>query len=87
MAAKSAATRLTRALNAMPATVSQALEQRGLTEAYERRPAYQRNDYLGWIARARRAETQLKRLEQMLDELANGGFYMNMAWRPRVPVR
>lgn len=81
------AIRLTRAPNPMPATVGRALQERGLTEAYEQRPAYQRDDYLGWIARARRAETQLKRLEQMLDELANGGVYMNMAWRPRVPVR
>ena len=87
MAAKSAATRLVREPNPMPASVSRALAQRGLTEAYERRPAYQRNDYLGWIARARHAETQLRRLEQMLDELADGGFYMSMAWRPRVPVR
>lgn len=58
--------------------VREALEQHGLVQAFDRRPAYQRNDYLGWIARAKRAETQLKRLSQMLDELERGGVYMNM---------
>jgi uncharacterized protein YdeI (YjbR/CyaY-like superfamily) len=49
--------------------------------AYDARPAYQRNDYLGWIAQAKREETKAKRLAQMLDELERGGVYMNMAWR------
>ena len=45
---------------------------------YERRPRYQRNDYLGWIARAKRPETREKRIRQMLDELRSGGVYMKM---------
>lgn len=49
--------------------------------AYDARPDYQRNDYLGWIARAKRPETRQKRLNQMLYELALGSVYMNMAWR------
>ena len=45
---------------------------------YERRPRYQRNDYLGWIARAKRPDTREKRIRQMLDEIRSGGVYMNM---------
>ncbi|RWM08820.1 MAG: hypothetical protein E5X74_13115 [Mesorhizobium sp.] len=73
--------RLKRALNSMPEDVRAVLAERGLTAAYDARPDYQRNDYLGWIARAKRPETRQKRLDQMLDELALGGVYMNMAWR------
>ena len=47
--------------------------------AYLARPAYQQNDYLGWIARAKRPETEAQRLAQMLDELEQGGVYMKMA--------
>ena len=46
---------LKRPANPWPEPVRKALELRGLTEAYERRPPYQRNDYLGWIGRAKRA--------------------------------
>jgi len=73
---------LKRQLQSMPDDVRQALEQRGLIEAYDERPAYQRNDYLGWIARARRDATRSRRIEQMLDELATGGVYMNMRHVP-----
>ncbi|RWM39207.1 YdeI/OmpD-associated family protein [Mesorhizobium sp.] len=73
--------RLKRALNSMPEDVRAVLAERGLTAAYDARPDYQRNDYLGWIARAKRPETRQKRLDQMLDELALGGVYMNRAWR------
>jgi uncharacterized protein YdeI (YjbR/CyaY-like superfamily) len=75
--------RLSRDLNPMPDDVRRALETAGLVRAYEDRPPYQRNDYLGWIGRARRPETRRRRLEQMLDELARGGVYMGMAWRGR----
>jgi uncharacterized protein YdeI (YjbR/CyaY-like superfamily) len=63
----------------MPGFVKQALEKRGLMEAFKGRPAYQQNDYVGWISRAKRQETKEKRLRQMLDELEVGGVYMNMA--------
>ncbi|MCG8456669.1 MAG: YdeI/OmpD-associated family protein, partial [Holophagales bacterium] len=53
----------------MPEAVRRALEERGLTDDYRARPAYQQNDYLAWIARARRLETKARRLGQMLDEL------------------
>jgi uncharacterized protein YdeI (YjbR/CyaY-like superfamily) len=55
--------------------------------AYRERPEYQQNDYLGWIARAKREETKDKRLAQMLDELEKGGVYMGMKWRPRSILR
>ena len=73
----------TRKRHPMPAFVADALEQAGLFEAYEARPPYQRNDYLGWIGKAKRQDTQERRLAQMLDELRRGGVYMKMAWRPK----
>ena len=75
--------RLTRAKNSMPAFVRNALNERGLMEAYRARPPYQQNDYLGWIVRAKLEATKLKRLNQMLDELQGGKLYMNMVWKPR----
>lgn len=66
----------------MPDQIREALQKRGLLSAYEARPAYQRNDYLGWIASAKRQPTQEKRLRQMLDELEQGGVYMNMKHAP-----
>jgi len=73
--------RLSRAVNPMPDYVNNALEEAGLNEAYNARPPYQRNDYLGWIERAKREETKQKRLRQMLDELEGGTRYMKMKWR------
>jgi uncharacterized protein YdeI (YjbR/CyaY-like superfamily) len=67
----------------MPPTVRRALRQAGLAKAYAARPPYQRNDYLGWIARAKGPQTRAKRLAQMLRELGQGDRYMNMAYRKR----
>ena len=67
----------------MPAFIREALTARGLVDAYEARPPYQRNDYIGWITRAVRPETQEKRLNQMLEELERGDVYMKMAWRSK----
>ena len=66
----------------MPPEVERALEYAGLMEAYQARPPYQRNDYLGWIDRAKRPETKARRVRQMLDELERGDVYMKMVWRP-----
>lgn len=71
----------------MPDAVEQALAEHGLLDAYKARPPYQRNDYLGWINRARRPETKERRLQQMLAELERGDVYMNMDWRPGRPNR
>jgi uncharacterized protein YdeI (YjbR/CyaY-like superfamily) len=72
-----------RSANLMPAYVAQALERDALAGAFNQRPWYQRNDYLGWIDRAKRDGTKMKRLQQMLDELRSGDIYMKMAWCPR----
>jgi uncharacterized protein YdeI (YjbR/CyaY-like superfamily) len=62
----------------MPDDIRAALEQRDLMAAYDARPPYQRNDYLIWIARARLPETREKRINQMLEELTQGGIYMRL---------
>ena len=62
----------------MPDHVREELEAAGVMGEYLDRPFYQRNDYLSWIGRARKPETQRKRLLQMLDELKQGGVYMGM---------
>ena len=67
----------------MPEDVRAVLDGRGLRNAYDARPPYQRNDYVGWIERARRPATRLRRIEQMLDELEAGDRYMKMPWRGR----
>jgi len=66
----------------MPDFVREALEENGMMATYRERPAYQQNDYIGWIERAKRQATKEKRLRQMLDELEKGGVYMNMAHTP-----
>ena len=73
---------LNRPANPMPDYVAQALNAEGLRDLYNQRPWYQRNDYLGWIDRAKREDTKMKRLQQMLDELQAGDLYMKMSWRP-----
>jgi len=70
----------------MPGYVREALESRRLMEAYRARPPYQQNDYISWITRAKRPETQEKRLNQMLDELEKGDVYMKMDWKPKETV-
>ena len=76
-------TNLKRPRYEMPGFVRQALDKSGLLAAYERRPAYQQNDYIGWINRAKRPEIKDKRLQQMLDELKRGDVYMKMDWKPK----
>ena len=66
----------------MPDFVADAIVKNGLMDSYQARPAYQQNDYIGWIERAKRPETKLKRLNQMLDELRAGGIYMRMDHPP-----
>jgi len=69
---------------AMPDTIGEALTESGLMDAYRERPAYQQNDYVGWITRAKRPETVQKRLAQMLEELERGNKYMKMDYRPKM---
>ena len=74
---------LKRAIQPMPDFVASALKARGLEDTYLARPAYQRNDYLGWINRAVREVSKRKPLEQMLSELDAGDTYMGMVWKRR----
>ena len=70
---------MARARHPMPPDVLAALKRSRLLADYEARPAYQRNDYIGWITRAARDETREQRITQMIDELRRGGVYMKMA--------
>jgi uncharacterized protein YdeI (YjbR/CyaY-like superfamily) len=75
--------RLKRPKYDMPDFVREALVEYDLMEAYRQRPPYQQNDYISWITRAKREETQQKRLAQMLRELEDGDKYMKMAYRAK----
>lgn len=66
----------------MPKYIESRLASSGVMDDYLARPFYQRNDYLGWIARAKRPETRSKRIAQMIDELRRGGVYMKMEHPP-----
>ncbi len=74
------ARRLKRPIHPMPDFVYQAMFARRLLEVYQQRPAYQQNDYIGWITQAKRQVTREQRLQQMLDELTAGDSYMRMAY-------
>ena len=67
----------------LPDFVEDALVDRGLMARFRARPAYQQNDYIGWITRAKRQATIDKRLAQMLDELESGDKYMKMDYRSK----
>jgi uncharacterized protein YdeI (YjbR/CyaY-like superfamily) len=72
--------RMTRDIHAMPQDVRDALTRARAMDEYRARPAYQQNDYVGWITRAKLPATREKRIAQMLDELRSGGVYMRMTW-------
>ena len=73
---------LKRPTHPLPDFVVQALDEHGLMAEYKVRPAYQQNDYIGWINNAKLQETKEKRLRQMLEELEKGGVYMKMSHPP-----
>ena len=70
--------KLKREKHPMPEYIKQALEENNVMSDYKARPAYQQNDYIGWIERAKRQETKERRLKQMIEELKKGGVYMKM---------
>ena len=74
--------KLQRKRHPMPEFVEKALEESSLMKTYRLRPAYQQNDYIGWINSAKREDTKQKRLQQMIDELNHGGVYMKMEHKP-----
>lgn len=65
----------------MPDFVLSALKKASLVKEYNTRPPYQRNDYVGWIMKAKLSETRNRRITQMLDELRRGDRYMKMTYR------
>ncbi|GAB1268359.1 YdeI/OmpD-associated family protein [Aurantivibrio infirmus] len=70
--------KLQRDRHPIPSFVKVALEDHALLQDYLARPAYQQNDYIGWINQAKQHSTKQKRLNQMLNELKQGGVYMKM---------
>ena len=64
----------------MPDYIRASLNERELMDAYHSRPPYQQNDYIGWITRTKLETTRQKRLDQMLEEIKGGKYYMNMEW-------
>ena len=60
---------LSRPKQPMPQEIATRLADAGLRDAYEARPPYQRNDWLAWIARAKKPQTREKRIASMLGEL------------------
>lgn len=78
--------RLTRELHPTPSFVKEALTEGGLMDAYEGRPAYQQNDYIGWITHAKLEATQQKRLNIMLNELKRGDGYMGLPYTTKETI-
>jgi uncharacterized protein YdeI (YjbR/CyaY-like superfamily) len=73
-----------RDLQPMPDFGAEALEARGLRDtAHEARLPYRRNDDLAWINRAKRQETQDRRLARKQAKLAAGEGYRTMPLRPK----
>lgn len=72
---------LKKAVNVMPDFLKDALEKAGVYTLYLQRPAYQQNDYIGWINGAVREDTRQKRLDQMIGELKDGFLYMKMRYK------
>lgn len=64
----------------MPEDMTQALELSGLKSAYNKRPQYQRNEYITWIVEGRREFMRRKRIGQMLEELEDGRTFMGKPW-------
>ncbi len=77
--------RLKRDTNLMPNDVAETLNSTGTMDAYKLRPPYQQNDYIGWIEKAKRGETRLKRINQMIAELQSGDAYMGMHYNAKMP--
>lgn len=75
--------KLKRSRYPMPSFIRQALVDAAVLSSYRARPAYQQNDYIGWIVRAKQEETKLKRLHQMISELRVGDTYMKMPYKAK----
>lgn len=75
--------KLKRQIHSMPKDIEDILNSENLMDSYRIRPAYQQNDYIGWITRAKKPETRTKRINQMICELQNGSLYMGMKYNTK----
>lgn len=75
--------RLKREVHPMPFDVRTILIEENLMGAYQKRPPYQQNDYIGWIIKAKMQETREKRIRQMIEELRNNNKYMGMDYNAK----
>ncbi|NMC55993.1 MAG: YdeI/OmpD-associated family protein [Eubacteriaceae bacterium] len=75
--------KLKRELHPMPKDIEDILNSENLMNSYRSRPAYQQNDYLGWITRAKKTQTRTKRINQMICELQDGNLYMGMKYNTK----
>ena len=66
----------------LPGNVRGALAKKNLMDAFRARPDYQQNGYLKWIATAAGPAAKQQRLDQMLDELQQGGRFQGEPWTP-----
>ena len=57
--------KLQRDRHPMPSFVKAALEDHALMQDYLERPAYQQNDYIGWINQAKQKATKQKRKQKL----------------------
>jgi uncharacterized protein YdeI (YjbR/CyaY-like superfamily) len=71
----------------MTGKVRAALDKHQLMDAYRARPSYQQHEYLKWIAAASGEVTRQKRLDQMIEELKDGGKFKGEPWTPPPPVQ
>ena len=78
---------LKRPLQPMPDDVRERLLREGLMDAFQARPAYQQNNYLGWFTLSKREETRQKHIDQMIDELRDGHLYMGMRYQGQARAR
>lgn len=72
---------MVRPREAMPDDVAAAISSKMLRDAYDARPAYQRNDYIRWIKSGKRSDTRQRRIDQMVAELRDGELYMGATWK------
>ena len=73
--------KLSRPIHPISDEIISRLKEPKLLEAFHLRPAYQQNDYIGWINRAKKEATKAKRINQMLSELEGGSLYMKMDYK------
>lgn len=64
----------------MPVDAAGSLDGTGLQAVYDCRPAYQRNDYTGWITGGVRPQIRQNRDARMLQEPKEGNVCMGMVW-------